>query len=89
MIGVTHIEWPGGVEDPGPWRHLKGSGDAVVLYYTQTRSRQGAGLLFAQKPRPRKGRGRSTRRWSVSGPSRYGAQAQTQYYIPGGAPWTP
>ena len=30
---------------PGPWRHLKGSGDANRLYYSQTRSRQEAGLL--------------------------------------------
>ena len=30
---------------PWPWRHLKETGDAVVLYYSQTRSRQEAGLL--------------------------------------------
>ena len=30
---------------PGPWRHLKETGDAVVLYYSQTRSRQEAGLF--------------------------------------------
>ena len=30
---------------PGPWRHLNKAGDANRLYYSQTRSRQEAGLF--------------------------------------------
>ena len=30
---------------PGPWRHLKRQVMQVALYYSQTRSRQEAGLL--------------------------------------------
>ena len=33
-------------QHPGPWRHLLVTGDAVVLYYLQTRSRQEAGLFY-------------------------------------------
>ena len=30
---------------PGPWRHQLEAGDAVALYYLQTRSQQEAGLF--------------------------------------------
>ena len=36
---------------PGPWRHLIRTGDAVVLYYSQTRSRQEAGLVHFREVR--------------------------------------
>ena len=38
--------WPGGAaKHPGPWRHLPEQVMQVALYYSQTRSRQEAGLF--------------------------------------------
>ena len=36
---------------PGPWRHLREQVMRVALYYSQTRSRQEAGLFWFQRMR--------------------------------------
>ena len=50
---VTNMEWPGGVSAPQAMAPPEGTGDAVVVYYTQTRSRQGRVLCFStEDPSP-------------------------------------
>ena len=50
---MTNMEWPGGDGTPRAMAPPEGTGDAVALYYTQTRSRQGRVFCFStEDPAP-------------------------------------
>ena len=57
MICIDPSNWPGGVSAPQAMAPPEGTGDAVVVYYTQTRSRQGRVFCLHRSPRPSRGGG--------------------------------